>query len=60
MNPGGLVIAIAGVWLGCQVFGGKMLERLGIVDGGHTGQAGGTAPSVYTAPAGPSAAVLPA
>jgi hypothetical protein len=31
VNPGGLVIAIAGVWLGCQIFGGNMLQRLGII-----------------------------
>lgn len=30
MNPGGLVIAIAGVWLGCQIFAGEMLDRLKI------------------------------
>jgi hypothetical protein len=31
VNPGGIVIAVVGVWLGCQVFGGHMLERLGVV-----------------------------
>lgn len=33
MNSGGLVIAIVGIWLGCQVFGGRMLERLTIIPG---------------------------
>lgn len=31
MNPSGLVMLIAGVWIGCQVFGGKALQRLGVV-----------------------------
>lgn len=31
MNPGGLVLVIFGVWVGCQVFGGQALERLGVV-----------------------------
>lgn len=31
MNPGGVVMVIAAVWIGCQVFGGNALERLGIV-----------------------------
>lgn len=31
MNPGGVVIVLAGIWLGCQVFGGNALERLGII-----------------------------
>lgn len=31
MNPAGLVIAIAGVWVVCQVFGGNALERLGVL-----------------------------
>ena len=32
MNPGGWVLAIFGVWVGCQVFGGDALVRLGIVE----------------------------
>ena len=48
MNPGGLVVVIAGVWLGCQIFGGNALERLGIVS---SSSSGGSAPAVYTAPA---------
>lgn len=31
MNPGGLFLALLGVWVGCQVFGGEALERLRIV-----------------------------
>ncbi len=31
MNPSGLVLVIAGVWLGAQVFRGEALQRLGIV-----------------------------
>ena len=31
MRPGGLVLALAGVWVLCQVLGGRALERLGIV-----------------------------
>lgn len=27
----GLVLIIAGIWVGCQVFGGNVLERLKIV-----------------------------
>jgi hypothetical protein len=30
MNPSGVVITIAGVWVLCQVFGGNALGRLGI------------------------------
>lgn len=32
MNSSGVVMLIAGVWIGCQLFGGKALQRLGIVD----------------------------
>lgn len=31
MNPGGLFLAVLGVWVGCQIFGGEALERLGII-----------------------------
>jgi hypothetical protein len=31
MNPGGLFLALLGVWVGCQVFGGEALERLRVV-----------------------------
>lgn len=31
MNPGGIVLIIAGVWVGCQLFGGQALQRLGVV-----------------------------
>lgn len=33
MNPAGLVVAVAGIWVVCQVFGGNALVRLGIVKG---------------------------
>lgn len=31
MNPSGVVLMLAAVWVGCQVFGGHALERLGLV-----------------------------
>jgi hypothetical protein len=31
MNPGGVFLAVLGVWVGCQIFGGQALERLRIV-----------------------------
>ena len=31
MKPGGVVLVLAGVWVLCQVLGGKALIRLGIV-----------------------------
>jgi hypothetical protein len=31
MNPGGVFLALLGVWVGCQVFGGEALERLRII-----------------------------
>jgi hypothetical protein len=34
MNPSGILIVIAGVWVLCQVFGGKALQRLGIIEEG--------------------------
>lgn len=30
MNPGGVVLLVLGVWVGCQIFGGDALHRLGI------------------------------
>lgn len=30
MRAGGIVLALAGVWVLCQVLGGNALERLGI------------------------------
>lgn len=30
MNPGGIFLVILGVWVGCQIFGGDALERMGI------------------------------
>lgn len=43
MNPGGVVILIFAAWIGCQVFGGNALERLGVIapdDGGTSSGAG--------------------
>lgn len=31
MKASGVVLVILGVWVGCQIFGGHALERLGIV-----------------------------
>lgn len=31
MKAGGVVLIIAGVWVGCQVFGGHALQRLNII-----------------------------
>lgn len=31
MNPAGVVLVLLGVWVGCQVFGGDALGRLGVV-----------------------------
>jgi hypothetical protein len=31
VNPTGVVLVIAGVWLGCQLWGGDALQRLRIV-----------------------------
>lgn len=31
MNPGGVVLMVLGLWVGCQVLGGQALERLGVV-----------------------------
>jgi hypothetical protein len=31
VNPTGVVLVIAGVWVGCQLWGGDALQRLGIV-----------------------------
>ena len=33
MNPTGVVLVIAGVWLGCQLWGGDALQRLNLVGG---------------------------
>lgn len=32
MNPSGVVLMVAGVWVLCQVFGGQALQRLGIIE----------------------------
>ena len=46
MNPGGLVLVIAGVWVLTQVFGGHALERLNVVKAATTTTAprGGATP----------------
>jgi len=31
MRPGGLVMLIAGVWLGCQLWGGDAIQRLNLM-----------------------------
>jgi hypothetical protein len=31
MRPGGVVMLIAGVWLGCQLWGGDALQRLNLI-----------------------------
>lgn len=31
MNPGGIVLIIAGTWLATQLLAGNMLSRLGLV-----------------------------
>jgi hypothetical protein len=31
INPSGVLLIIGAVWIGCQVFGGNALERLGII-----------------------------
>ncbi len=31
MNPAGVVLVIAGVWLGCQVFRGDAIGRLNLL-----------------------------
>jgi len=31
VNPGGIVLVVAGVWVLCQVLGGDALKRLGLV-----------------------------
>ena len=33
MNPGGVVLTLAGVWVLFQVLGGHALERLNIIPG---------------------------
>jgi hypothetical protein len=32
VKSGGVVLVLAGVWLGCQVWGGQALQRLGVLD----------------------------
>ena len=31
MRPGGILLTLAGVWVLCQVLGGRALERLGVI-----------------------------
>ncbi len=39
MNPAGVVVIIAGVWVATQVLAGDALQRLGILPGGDGGDA---------------------
>jgi len=39
VNPGGLVVLIAGVWVVCQVFGGNALQRMKILKPSGDGSA---------------------
>ncbi len=49
MNPAGIVIAIAGIWVVSQVFAGNALERLNILKpSGSSG--GGGVPGLPTVP----------
>ncbi len=45
MNPSGLVVIIASVWVAFQVLGGDALQRLGILPGGNTGDDAGSVPA---------------
>ena len=49
---GGILLALGGVWLGCQVFGGDALNRLGITGSGvaPATASGGGAVSPTTTP----------
>jgi hypothetical protein len=31
VNPGGVVLLIAGTWIACQLWRGEALERLGVI-----------------------------
>lgn len=46
MNPAGILIAIAGVWVVSQVFAGNALERLGILRPDTAGGSGGVVPPI--------------
>jgi hypothetical protein len=50
VNPGGLAVIVLGVWVGCQIFGGNALERLGIVSTSSPSTPS-TPGAVYTPPA---------
>lgn len=56
---GGVLIAIGGVWLGCQVFGGRMLDRLGILGSFTTGADAAPATAAAGASLGSIAAASP-
>jgi hypothetical protein len=34
VNPSGVVLVIAGIWVACQVFGGDALGRLTLIEAG--------------------------
>jgi hypothetical protein len=42
VNPAGVVIAIAGTWIICQVMAGHALERLNLLQPRTTGSGGGS------------------
>jgi hypothetical protein len=42
VNPAGIVLGVAGVWVLCQVFGGNALTRLNIVPADSAGSSTGT------------------
>jgi len=31
LNPAGVLLSIIGIWVLCQVIGGKALQRLGVI-----------------------------
>lgn len=57
MSPGGLLLVLVGVWVGCQVLGGDALGRLKITGAGPT-QAQAAAGSIQ-APGSPQGNVSP-
>jgi hypothetical protein len=64
VNPAGVVLAIAGIWIVSQVFAGNALERLGILKPTPTDQGGGIIPDIGSGlapyvPGGPKNPVAP-
>jgi len=54
VNPGGILILIAGVWITTQVFGGKALERLKVITDSGSGSGSGSITPSVPAPADPN------